>query len=230
LDTSDRVSPNSSRSLDQVVSQLKEFQTRQRDVFVNFQDTQKELARALEYQSYETEKNRHAEFLKENTRLKKDLDETNGKILGFQGLNALCKKADIAATDSSIAEINFNAALYTRDLFADPIQIALSRIRTTLKGDRRDGMTTNVVYKGSVYSNLDQLSGGERQRCNLAFILSVNNIVGSPFLLLDECLNNLDGETHAEILVFLRQACHGKLILVVAHEAATAKFDKVVVV
>jgi ABC-type transport system involved in cytochrome bd biosynthesis fused ATPase/permease subunit len=91
-------------------------------------------------------------------------------------------------------------------------------------------MTTNVVYKGAAYSSLDQLSGGERQRCNLAFILAVNDIVGSPFLLLDECLNNLDGETHAEILDFLRQACYGKLVLVVAHEAAIAKFDEVVTV
>ena len=230
LDAFARASPTSSCSLDQVASQLKEFQTRQRDIFITFQDTQKELARALEYQAYETEKARHAGFLKEARRLKNASDETNGKILGFQGLNALCKKADIVATDSSIAEINFNAALYTKDLFADPIQIALSRIRTTLKGDRRDGMTTNVVYKGSSYSSLDQLSGGERQRCNLAFILAVNDIVGSPFLLLDECLNNLDGDTHAEILGFLRQACHGKLLLVVAHEAAIAKFDEVVVV
>ena len=230
LDTLGRVSPNASSNLDQVVSQLKEFQTQQRDIFIKFQDTQKELARALEYQAYETAQRRCDSFLQENSCLKKNLDETIGKILGFQGLNALCKKADIVATDSSIAEINFNAALYTKDLFADSIQIALSRIRTTLKGDHRDGMTTNVVYKGSAYSSLDQLSGGERQRCNLAFILAVNDIVGSPFLLLDECLNNLDGETHAEILDFLRQACYGKLLLVVAHEAAIAKFDEVVTV
>ena len=58
----------------------------------------------------------------------------------------------------------------------------------------------------------------------------MNDIVGSPFLLLDECLNNLDGETHTFILDFLRQTCQGKLILVVAHEAAAAKFDEVVAV
>ncbi len=230
LDSFGRVSPNGSSTLDHVISQLKEFQTQQRDIFIKFQNAQKELAQALEYEAHETALLRRASFLKENNCLKKNLEETMGKILGFQGLNALCKKADIVATDSSIAEINFNAALYTKDLFADPIQIALSRIRTTIKGDQRDGMTTNVVYKGAAYSSLDQLSGGERQRCNLAFILAVNDIVGSPFLLLDECLNNLDGETHAEILDFLRQACYGKLVLVVAHEAAIAKFDEVVTV
>jgi len=228
LDAAERVLPNSSSELEHIVTQLKKFQGHQRDVVIEFQHAQKDLAQALEHQTYETAKFQYASFLKEKENLEKSLNETFGKILGFQGLNALCKKADIVATDSSIAEINFNAALYTKELFADAIQIALSRVRTTLKGEQRDGMTTNVVYKGSAYSSLDQLSGGERQRCNLAFILAVNDIVGSPFLLLDECLNNLDGETHVEILGFLRQVCYGKLILVVAHEAATAKFDEVV--
>ncbi len=202
--------------------QLEEVQTHQQ--------TQKDLGEALERQAYEKTIGRRNTLLNEKETAEKTLKGAHNKILGFQGLNSLCKKADIAATDTTIADINFNASFYTKELFVEPIQIALSRVRTTLKGEKRDGMNTNVVYKGSIYSNLDQLSGGERQRCNLAFILAVNDIVGSPFLLLDECLNNLDGETHAIILDFLRQTCRGKLILVVAHEAAVAKFDEVVAV
>lgn len=226
LDQNQPVSPNVSDDLDRVVAQLEECQTQQRDRVMAFQRSQKELEEALEYQTYKN----GVSLLKESDELEVSLNSTFDKILGFQGLNVLCKKADIVASDSTIADINFNASFYTKELFAEPIQISLSRVRTTLKGEKRDGMTANVVYMGSEYSSLDQLSGGERQRGNLAFILAVNDIVGSPFLLLDECLNNLDGETHAAILDFLGQTCRGKLILVVAHEAATAKFDEVVLV
>ena len=222
--------PAAAEELGQVAGRLETAQLHYRGQVAAFQQAQKELEGALEWQSYQTAVQRRATLLKEKEAVETALKIVHNKLLGFRGLNSLCKKADIASTDATIADINFNASFYTKELFVDPIQVALSRVRTTLKGAKRDGMTTNVVYKGAVYSNLDQLSGGERQRCNLAFILGVNDIVGSPFLLLDECLNNLDGETHAIILDFLRQTCQGKLILVVAHEAAVAKFDEVVMV
>ncbi len=222
--------PTSWEELEETGKQLEKGEARQKARIVEFQKGQKELEESLVFETYQNAVKQRDALVEEQKSLENSLEIVGHKIIGFKGLERLCKKADIAATDAVIADINFNASLYTKELFAEAIQIALSRIRTTLKGEKRDGMTTNVVYKGSVYANLDQLSGGERQRCNLAFILGVNDIVGSPLLLLDECLNNLDGETHAFILSFLRRTCQGKLVLVVAHEAAVAKFDAVVAV
>lgn len=189
---------------------------------------QKALTAAVEHNMYERRRQQLVDLEKQLALTRGSLASISRKIIAFERLATLCKKADMLATDESIAQINSNAALYTAHLFEEQIQVILSRVRTTQKGQKRDVMNTNVVYKGLAYDNLEQLSGGERQRCNLAFILAVNDIVGCPLLLLDECLNNLDRETHASILVFLRSICAGKLVLVVAHEASDALFDDIV--
>ncbi len=211
-----------------IETELTQQRLRTPEILKDLQAAQSALAYRLELQAYERQLEERAALEEEQRDAATQLERVERRLLGFEGLDTLCKKADILATDSTIDEINDHASLYTDQLFSDQIRLRLCRTRTTVKGHKRDIMNTTVSYKGSEYSSLDQLSGGERQRCNLSFILAVNDIIGSPILLLDECLNNLDGETHAEILSFLRRVCQGKLILVVAHEAPVALFDHVV--
>lgn len=85
-----------------------------------------------------------------------------------------------------------------------------------------------IKYKGYTYTSFDELSGGETQLCELAFMLAVNDMVNSPLLFLDECLNNLDEEINAEMLEYLREFSENKLTLVVSHEAVTGIFDRVI--
>jgi ABC-type Mn2+/Zn2+ transport system ATPase subunit len=88
-------------------------------------------------------------------------------------------------------------------------------------------MNTVVRYKGDE-SSMDDLSGGETQRVELAFLLAVNDMIGSPMILLDECLNNLDAEINMDVLSQLRDLSGGKIILVISHEAVEGVFDEIV--
>nr|QBK86989.1 MAG: chromosome segregation ATPase [Marseillevirus LCMAC103] len=191
-------------------------------------ETQALYSQWRERRDYEAREGRKQQLLRDKAASAANLAAVQNKALGYAGLAEVCRKADNVATANSIAVINKNATVYTERMFDDAISVRLVRHKTTKKGERRFKLNTEVMYKGSNYASLDQLSGGERQRCNLAFILAVNDVVGSPVLLLDECLNNLDGQTNSDILLFLKGVCAEKLILVVAHEALKANFDAVV--
>ena len=89
---------------------------------------------------------------------------------------------------------------------------------------------TIIEHRGYIYDNIDELSGGERQRCELAFLLAVCDMMNSPILLLDECLNNLDSTMNTDVLTYLRDICSTRLILIVSHEAVKGVFDKEIVI
>lgn len=69
---------------------------------------------------------------------------------------------------------------------------------------------------------LDQLSGGQRQRAFIAMVWAQD----TPYLFLDEPLNNLDMKYSAEIMKLLRKASHefNKSIVVVMHDINFASF------
>lgn len=183
-----------------------------------------------------TEKEAHLEKVQKQAKCQTALDELNvdeissrNRLLGFLELGALCTKAELLSSQATLRALNDQAQIYLDSLFDEQIVVRLERSRVTLKGTVRDEMSVSLVYHGIQYDDLNQLSGGERQRCNLAFLLAVNDMVGSPILLLDECLNNLDDETHETILKFLKTICVGnKLIIAVAHEANESIFDRII--
>jgi len=113
-------------------------------------------------------------------------------------------------------------------MFDEPIIINLETVKTDKKGDSKMQMNTYIEYKGHVYDSINSLSGGERQRVNLAFLLAVNDLVGSKYLFLDESLSALDSETNTEVFSYLRELGGNKSIFVISHEAVNGIFDKVI--
>ena len=152
-------------------------------------------------------------------------------------LESLNKKAEVLSVDNVVDSINENSKRHLERMFSDEINVTLENAKST-KSVNSDGtktkiqISTHLQYKGSVYDSVDQLSGGERQRCNLAFLLAINEHIGSGVVILDECLNNLDSDTNYEILEYLKEyvqnECPDKLILVVSHEAVSGIFDHIV--
>ena len=63
------------------------------------------------------------------------------------------------------------------------------------------------------------LSGGQRQRACLARAL----LLGSPVLLLDDCLSSVDTDTEEGILRGLREQAHGRTTLLVSHRVSTVR-------
>jgi thiol reductant ABC exporter CydC subunit len=76
---------------------------------------------------------------------------------------------------------------------------------------REDGWDAPTGERG------DMLSGGEQQRLALARAL----VRQTPILILDEVTSQLDPATEATVLRALRQATHGKTVVMIAHKLAT---------
>jgi ATP-binding cassette subfamily B protein len=70
-----------------------------------------------------------------------------------------------------------------------------------------DGLDTTVGERGY------QLSGGERQRLALARAL----LAPSPILVVDEATSALDGVTAAHLHAAVREHCHGRTLITIAH-------------
>jgi len=149
------------------------------------------------------------------------------KLEGAMGLEEAGREAEILAMKATIDSINEHAKFYLEKMFVDPVEVYLQGHKTTSKGDYRTQLNTIVNYRGDE-SCIDDLSGGEAQRCELAFLLAVNDMMGSPMILLDECLNNLDAEVNMETILHLRELAEDKLIFVSSHEAVKGTFDKVI--
>lgn len=154
-----------------------------------------------------------------------DVLETNKKRL--LELRNIVRDAELYAIDSVVESINTHAQIYIEHMFESGEMIArLENVKQTQK-DTKAGMNTNIQYKGSQYSSVDQLSGGELDRLNLCFILAVNDLVNSSMLLLDECLASLDADTNTHVFTLLKEVGKNRCIMVVSHEALEGVFDNV---
>lgn len=148
----------------------------------------------------------------------------------LQGANSMKKTAidaEFVLLEKTIESINEHAKIYLDRMFQDSISVKLFVKKFTKKGDisARPSITVRVEYGGAVYDDIDELSGGERQQCDLCFLIAINDMLGSRTILLDECLNNLNAEINMSTLMFLREMCINKRIVVVSHEAVTGVFD-----
>jgi ATP-binding cassette subfamily B protein len=63
------------------------------------------------------------------------------------------------------------------------------------------------------------LSGGQRQRACIARAL----LLGSPILLLDDCLSSVDTDTEEGSLRALREHARGRTTLIVSHRVSTVR-------
>ena len=153
------------------------------------------------------------------------------RLKGAYGLDKAAVDAEFLALEKTIVSINEYAKIYLDQMFEDDIEARLSIKKFTKKGDvaARPTIQVRVQYNGALYDDIEDLSGGERQQCDLAFLLAVNDMLGSNVILLDECLNNLDAEINMATLNFLHDFCGDKQVLVVAHEAVTGVFDHEIV-
>jgi len=156
----------------------------------------------------------------------KGCDET---LEGLMGLDDAIKEAEVLSLEKTVRSINEHARIYLDQMFDDPIIVKLDIIET--KGAKvKLKLNTVIEYKGNTYNDIEELSGGERQRCDMAFLLAVNDMLGSNILMLDECLNNLDESINTNVLSLIKEMCDHKLILVISHEAIEGLFDENVAV
>lgn len=159
---------------------------------------------------------------------KDDLTQSIDNLSGALGLRESVKEAEILSLEHTVNSINEHAKIYLQEMFDDNINIYLDNQKLTKTQNVKTQMNVYLEYKGYTYNSIDELSGGEKQRCELAFLLAVNDMLGSKIILLDECLNNLDSEVNMEVLLHLKRLVGNRLVLVISHEAVQGIFDHVI--
>jgi DNA repair exonuclease SbcCD ATPase subunit len=194
---------------------------------VTIQELQEKISIAEQYDHYQKAKQEIADLENERSAREKDYHILENRIKGAYGLEKAAIDAEFISLEKTIASLNTHADLYLKQMFENELSAQLSIKRLTKKGDlsARPSIEVQVQYRGALYDDIDDLSGGERQQCDLAFLLAVNDMLGSDILLLDECLNNLDAEINMATLSYLRDLSINKRVLIVAHEAISGVFD-----
>jgi ATP-binding cassette subfamily B multidrug efflux pump len=96
----------------------------------------------------------------------------------------------------------------------DEIRELIERAAMTAEvEDFEDGLQQLIGERGVT------LSGGQRQRTCIARALARNPVI----LILDDCLSAVDTETESELLGNLREAGHGRTVVVSAHRLSTVR-------
>jgi DNA repair protein SbcC/Rad50 len=144
---------------------------------------------------------------------------------GATGLSLSLKEAKFKAIETIVNNINIYSSSYLEKFIENPIDMKLEII-TSKTG--KTSLDTHIEYKGAIYKKFGQMSGGEKQKCELAFLLGVHEMVGSNILMLDESMNFLDPDIHADILDMLKESAGDKLFLMVSHIENTGIFDHVI--
>ena len=202
--------------------ELKDLETKDKDYSERNIKIQKYLEYKKEKDNYEKWKDK----------LKESKESEYNARLSLAVAEKMFKKiqeTESAAVISIIDNINHHLRYYLEKFFVDPITVEISSFKETNNGDKKSNINIQVGYKGSE-SDINCLSGGERARVELAICLSINNIIGSKLLLLDECLSSLNTESIEDILEILKQEAkdHDKLIITILHQAPEAHFDEIV--
>lgn len=152
-------------------------------------------------------------------KVKDQLNTKTDELLATETLKKRYKQAEILSLESIVHTINAGMSKYLNYFFQDNVQVYLSsKLNKTTK------INTNVILKGKK-STMGDLSGGEYDRVTLASIITINEMLNSRILILDEALNSLHQESNTEILQFLKEQASNKLILIISHNVITGIFD-----
>lgn len=152
------------------------------------------------------------------------------RLVGAYGLEVAARDAEFTSLEKTIGSINEHAKIYLDQMFVDDISVRLIVKKFTKKGvaAAKPSICIDLKYHGHTYDDIEDLSGGERQRCDMAFLMAVNDMLGSNIIMLDECFNNLHGDANMEILMFIKELCSNKQVMVASHESVVGVFDHIV--
>lgn len=200
---------------------IKEYE----DAEIHFRETAVKLEKYMNY------KKQLEEYNKWETKLNDMIfseQKARESLIIAETLLRKIKETESSATTNIIANINTHLQFYLEKFFNDPIFVEIVPFEETKTGEKKPCINIQVSYKGSE-CELDNLSGGERARVELAICLSINNLIGSKILLLDEVFAWLNERSIDKIVEVLKNEAHEneKLIICIAHQAVEGEYDNV---
>jgi DNA repair protein SbcC/Rad50 len=213
----------------EIYKKIQNLESQAQELSLKLNNLKSELSLAEKYIIYEKNKNEIDKLLLIKSELSQKHRELKDRITGANSLETISREAEMLSLEKTIESINEHAKIYLSQMFVHPIVAKLCVKRTTKKGDLliKPSIDAYVEYKGNVTMTED-LSAGENQLCDLAFLIGVNDMLGSSILLLDECFNNLHQELNTEVLEYIKNLCKDKQVIMISHEAVHGTFDNLV--
>lgn len=136
------------------------------------------------------------------------------------------KEAEIYSMRNVIETINSYAVKYLETFFREPISVSIGMIKETSKSTK-PSLEMNASFRGHNVS-IEDFSQGESKKVNLAFILALNEMSNSPYLLLDEFMENIDDDLIMEIYEVLEKWSETRPIYVIDFRSVSGIFDRII--
>lgn len=179
-------------------------------------DLQQRIELCVKYNSYLSRKDDIEMAKKEVEKIRSKLEKSANLYNGFLEMRSAHKESEMIKINRTLEHINSNAQRHLESLFIDPITISL-------ENDTDSKKIKCCVETENRGNSMKSLSGSEQQRAELAFLLSVNELLGSKILILDEVPRNLDRQVCVEVFSYLSKISEleNKNIIIVSHELSS---------
>ena len=194
---------------------------------VQIKDLQQIIQNIKEWQKYTEDQENYQEWTDKIIKLQSEENENRLKYGSVIMLKEKILEAESVAILNVIESINCHSQIYLDIFFTDsPILVRLVPFKKTSKTTKPQ-INIEIEYKG-MEADLSMLSGGELSRVILAYTLALGEMFNTPLLLLDECTASLDQELTDTVFEGIKENFNGKLVLIIAHQVVTGKFDKTI--
>jgi exonuclease SbcC len=128
------------------------------------------------------------------------------------------KRFQLIEISNAIELLQDRLQFYAGSLFEDRMVIELDVL--SQKKTKKDALDFKHEINLKINDGLIPLSGfsgGEKQLLSLVFMLSLNDILGFRFVILDEVFGSLDELNRERVIRLLREVSKEKLVIVVTH-------------
>jgi DNA repair exonuclease SbcCD ATPase subunit len=152
--------------------------------------------------------------------------EANDFSVAISTLKKIREEAETLSMESTVNTLNILAEEYLVKFFDETIKVQIVNLKKTQKAVSI-GLSLEIEYKGQSYT-IDEFSQGEAIKINLAFILAMNQMLRSPYLFLDEVLQNLDKRILLDIYACLKTITSAVSVYIIDHNCIEGFFDDVI--
>ena len=182
------------------------------------------ISRVEEYSTERSLYKKWEQRLKKQTEL---VEMTQQEVVSLETFLRKIVEAETKCLEETIRVLNRKVQEYLEKFFPDePMRMELATEKESKKAVKTE-IALRLTYK-SEECDLSSLSGGEYDRCSLAFLLAVNEVCGSPMLILDESIGSLDMSNAENVLEVLKETIQDKVVILVQHQATCGSYDHVV--
>lgn len=159
---------------------------------------------------------------------REELIKLNEEHASTHQLKHIATETECDALEQVISNINSSTEDICNSLFDKEIKLNLNSFKTNKTNSAvKPNINFTISYSGGIYENINQLSGGENDRVSLALTLSLNKLLSSPFIMLDESLSSLDMNFKETALKTIKEHTNG-IILIILHDYIEGNFDDVI--